>query len=33
MLIKMYRPNVHPEYPQGGKLTTYLESMKIGDTI
>jgi cytochrome-b5 reductase len=24
---------VHPKFPEGGKLSQYLENMKIGDTI
>jgi cytochrome-b5 reductase len=33
LLIKVYRPNVHPKFPDGGKLTPFLESLNIGDTI
>lgn len=29
----MYFKNVHPKFPDGGKMSQYLESMKIGDTI
>ncbi|EHB05188.1 NADH-cytochrome b5 reductase 2 [Heterocephalus glaber] len=29
----IYFKNVHPKYPEGGKMTQYLENMKIGDTI
>ena len=25
--------NVHPRFPDGGKLTQYLENMKIGESI
>ncbi|CAO2582719.1 NADH-cytochrome b5 reductase 2 [Lemmus lemmus] len=32
-IIKIYFKNVHPKYPEGGKMTQYLENMKIGDTI
>ncbi|KAF6332853.1 cytochrome b5 reductase 2 [Rhinolophus ferrumequinum] len=32
-IIKIYFKNVHPSYPEGGKMTQYLENMKIGDTI
>lgn len=31
--FKIYRKNVHPRFPDGGKMTQYLESLKIGDTI
>ncbi|XP_015978531.1 NADH-cytochrome b5 reductase 2 isoform X2 [Rousettus aegyptiacus] len=33
LIIKIYFKNVHPNYPDGGKMTQYLENMKIGDTI
>ncbi|KAI5945320.1 NADH-cytochrome b5 reductase 2 [Manis javanica] len=33
LIIKIYFKNVHPSYPEGGKMTQYLENMKIGDTI
>ncbi|XP_019488910.1 PREDICTED: NADH-cytochrome b5 reductase 2 [Hipposideros armiger] len=33
LIIKIYFKNVHPDYPEGGKMTQYLENMKIGDTI
>ncbi|XP_055453395.1 NADH-cytochrome b5 reductase 2 [Psammomys obesus] len=33
LIIKIYFKNVHPKYPEGGKMTQYLENMKIGDTI
>lgn len=29
----MYFKNVHPKFPEGGKLSQYLENMEIGDTI
>ncbi|XP_006870355.1 PREDICTED: NADH-cytochrome b5 reductase 2-like [Chrysochloris asiatica] len=32
-IIKIYFKNVHPKYPEGGKMTQYLENMKIGDTM
>ncbi|KAM6158668.1 NADH-cytochrome b5 reductase 2 [Rhynchocyon petersi] len=32
-IIKIYFKNVHPQYPEGGKMTQYLDNMKIGDTI
>lgn len=25
--------NTHPKFPDGGKMSQYLESLKIGDTI
>jgi len=33
LVIKIYRANVHPKFPEGGILTQYLESLKIGDKI
>ncbi|XP_037696755.1 NADH-cytochrome b5 reductase 2 [Choloepus didactylus] len=33
LIIKIYFKNVHPNYPEGGKMTQYLENMKIGETI
>ncbi|XP_060525609.1 NADH-cytochrome b5 reductase 3 isoform X2 [Cylas formicarius] len=32
-VIKVYFKNVHPKFPDGGVLTQYIESLKIGDTI
>uniref|UniRef100_A0A8D0B9A6 NADH-cytochrome b5 reductase n=1 Tax=Salvator merianae TaxID=96440 RepID=A0A8D0B9A6_SALMN len=33
LVIKVYYQNVHPKFPEGGKMSQYLNSMKIGDTI
>lgn len=33
LVIKVYFANVHPKFPDGGKMSQYLENMKIGDTI
>jgi len=33
LVIKVYHANVHPKFPEGGKMTQYLESMALGDTI
>ncbi|XP_063979566.1 NADH-cytochrome b5 reductase 3 isoform X1 [Diachasmimorpha longicaudata] len=33
LVVKVYFKNVHPKFPEGGKLSQHLESMKIGDTI
>lgn len=33
VLIKIYRSNSHPKFPNGGKLTPFLEQMKLGDTL
>eukprot|EP00928_Gymnodinium_smaydae_P010609 TRINITY_DN1399_c0_g1_i1.p1 TRINITY_DN1399_c0_g1~~TRINITY_DN1399_c0_g1_i1.p1 ORF type:complete len:902 (-),score=171.45 TRINITY_DN1399_c0_g1_i1:537-3242(-) len=32
-LVKVYFANTHPNFPDGGKMSQHLESMKIGDTI
>lgn len=32
-VIKIYRKNVAPRFPDGGVMTQYLESMNIGDTM
>jgi len=32
-VIKVYFANVHPRFPDGGALTQFMESLKIGDTI
>ncbi|XP_055385834.1 NADH-cytochrome b5 reductase 3 isoform X2 [Condylostylus longicornis] len=33
LVIKVYFKNVHPKFPDGGKMSQYLESLKIGDTV
>ncbi|VIO98153.1 Uncharacterized protein BM_BM13739 [Brugia malayi] len=33
LMVKIYFNNVHPKFPDGGKMTQYLEKMKIGETI
>lgn len=33
LVIKVYFKNVHPKFPEGGKLSQYLNNMKINDTI
>eukprot|EP00111_Clytia_hemisphaerica_P015481 TCONS_00045717-protein len=33
LVIKVYFKNVHPKFPEGGKMSQHLESMEIGDTI
>jgi len=33
LCIKVYFPNVHPKFPDGGKMSQYMESMKVGDTL
>lgn len=31
--MQVYFKNVHPKFPEGGKMSQYLENMKLGDTI
>ena len=33
LVVKVYFKNVHPKFPDGGKMSQYLENMNIGDTI
>ncbi|XP_076640583.1 NADH-cytochrome b5 reductase 2 isoform X2 [Colletes latitarsis] len=33
LVIKVYFKNVHPKFPEGGKLSQYLNNLNIGDTI
>ncbi|XP_053976205.1 NADH-cytochrome b5 reductase 3 isoform X1 [Hylaeus volcanicus] len=33
LVIKVYFKNVHPKFPEGGKLSQYLENLNIGDTV
>ncbi|XP_077449631.1 NADH-cytochrome b5 reductase 3-like [Stigmatopora argus] len=33
LVIKVYFKNVHPKFPEGGKMSQYLESLRIDDTI
>jgi len=33
LVVKIYFKNVHPKFPDGGKLTQYLEHLPIGQTI
>lgn len=32
-LIKVYRPNIHPKFPEGGAMSQYVDRLKIGDTL
>ena len=32
-VIKIYRKNVVPKFPEGGLMTQYLESLEIGETM
>jgi len=33
LVVKVYFKNVHPKFPEGGKMSQYLEQMDIGDYI
>jgi cytochrome-b5 reductase len=33
VLNKVYKPNIHPKFPDGGKMSQYLDKMSIGDSI
>lgn len=33
LLIKVYFANMHPKFPEGGKMSQHLESMNVGDVI
>ncbi|KAJ0069220.1 hypothetical protein NL108_003154, partial [Boleophthalmus pectinirostris] len=33
LVVKVYYKNVHPSYPEGGKMSQYLDNMAIGDSI
>lgn len=33
LVIKVYKANVHPKFPEGGKMSQHLDSLKIGETI
>uniref|UniRef100_A0A8C8APZ6 cytochrome-b5 reductase n=1 Tax=Otus sunia TaxID=257818 RepID=A0A8C8APZ6_9STRI len=33
LIVKVYYKNVNPKFPEGGKMSQYLDDMKIGDII
>ncbi|RLN98724.1 hypothetical protein BBJ28_00009345, partial [Nothophytophthora sp. Chile5] len=33
LVVKVYFKNVHPKFPDGGKMSQYLEGMTLGNTI
>lgn len=33
LVIKVYKRDVHPKFPNGGKMSQYVDGLKIGDTI
>ena len=32
-VIKVYRPNEHPDFPAGGQLTPHFEKLQVGDKL
>lgn len=32
-VIKIYKAGVHPKFPEGGKMSQYLDTLIIGDTV
>ncbi|PNJ00639.1 CYB5R1 isoform 5, partial [Pan troglodytes] len=33
LVIKVYLKGVHPKFPEGGKMSQYLDSLKVGDVV
>lgn len=33
LVIKVYARNVHPKFPNGGKMSQHVDALKIGETI
>lgn len=33
LVVKVYKRDVHPKFPDGGKMSQYLDEMKLGDSI
>ncbi|XP_008309557.1 NADH-cytochrome b5 reductase 2 [Cynoglossus semilaevis] len=33
LVVKVYYKNCHPNFPDGGKMSQYLDNMEIGDTV
>lgn len=33
LVIKVYKRNIHPKFPSGGKMSQYVDELKIGDKI
>lgn len=30
VVVKIYRPNTHPSFPNGGEFTPHLEKLEVG---
>nr|BDT56506.1 nitrate reductase-like protein [Rapaza viridis]BDU67343.1 nitrate reductase-like [Rapaza viridis] len=33
LVVKIYRKNTHPAFPNGGKMSQHLETLKVGDLV
>ncbi|XP_035239453.1 NADH-cytochrome b5 reductase 3-like [Anguilla anguilla] len=33
IVVKIYFRDVHPKFPEGGKMSQYLESLQVGETV
>ncbi|XP_030632383.1 NADH-cytochrome b5 reductase 1 [Chanos chanos] len=33
LVVKIYFKNVHPKFPEGGKMSQYLDSLRVGDVV
>ncbi|KAG9352862.1 hypothetical protein JZ751_017438 [Albula glossodonta] len=33
LVVKIYFRNVNPKFPEGGKMSQYLDSLQLGDTV
>ncbi|XP_063072082.1 NADH-cytochrome b5 reductase 3 [Engraulis encrasicolus] len=33
LVVKIYFRDVHPKFPEGGKMSQYLESLQVGDVV
>ncbi|XP_075711874.1 NADH-cytochrome b5 reductase 3 [Rhinoderma darwinii] len=33
LVVKIYFKDVHPKFPEGGKMSQYLEGLRVGETI
>lgn len=33
VMCQVYKAGVHPRYPDGGKMSQYLDSLEVGDTV
>ena len=32
-MFRIYPANTHPKFPEGGKLTQYLDNLSLGDAV